>query len=482
MDDRLMYRNEFYVDGGWAAPAGTEHLDIVSPSSEQVVGGVPVATNEDIDRAVAAARRAFEGPWARMARADRAAVLGAAAEQLRKREADLIGVQVDEMGIPVSSARGQCSILPPVLDYYADLATSYAFERDEVIGSSVATVVRDPVGVVGAITPWNGPTVLSIWKIGPALAAGCTVVLKPPPESPLSPLVLAEVFDEAGVPAGVVNIVPGGREVGEHLVTHPGTDKIAFTGSTAAGKRIMSLCGNQVKRVSLELGGKSAVIFLADTDLDTVMPRFVRGAMHNSGQVCAMQSRVLVQRDQYDDAVELAAATAATFTIGDPHDPETVIGPLVAKRQQDRVLGYIQIAADEGAKVVTGGKRPAHMEKGWYVEPTVLAGVNNTMRVAREEIFGPVLSFIPFSDEEEAISIANDTSYGLAGGVWSGDQDRAMAVARRLRAGNLTVNGGLAPQPRTPFGGFKESGLGRELGPEGLEAYLEAKTIAYPPG
>ena len=414
-------------------------------------------------------------------RADRGAVLGAAAEQLRKREADLIGVQVDEMGIPVSSARGQCSILPPVLDYYADLATSYAFERDEVIGSSVAAVVRDPVGVVGAITPWNGPTVLSIWKIGPALAAGCTVVLKPPPESPLSPLVLAEVFDEAGVPAGVVNIVPGGREVGEHLVTHPGTDKIAFTGSTAAGKRIMSLCGNQVKRVSLELGGKSAVIFLADTDLDTVMPRFVRGAIHNSGQVCAMQSRVLVQRDQYDDAVELAAATAATFTIGDPHDPETVIGPLVAKRQQDRVLGYIQIAADEGAKVVTGGKRPAHMEKGWYVEPTVLAGVNNGMRVAREEIFGPVLSFIPFSDEEEAISIANDTSYGLAGGVWSSDQDRAMAVARRLRAGNLTVNGGLAPQPRTPFGGFKESGLGRELGPEGLEAYLEVKTIAYPP-
>ncbi len=481
MDDRLMYRNEFYVDGGWMGPAGTEHLDIVSPSSEQVVGGVPVAVNEDIDRAVAAARRAFEGPWARMSRADRGAVLGAAAEQLRKREADLIGVQVDEMGIPVSSARGQCSILPPVLDYYADLATSYAFERDEVIGSSVAAVVRDPVGVVGAITPWNGPTVLSIWKIGPALAAGCTVVLKPPPESPLSPLVLAEVFDEAGVPAGVVNIVPGGREVGEHLVTHPGTDKIAFTGSTAAGKRIMSLCGNQVKRVSLELGGKSAVIFLADTDLDTVMPRFVRGAIHNSGQVCAMQSRVLVQRDQYDDAVELAAATAATFTIGDPHDPETVIGPLVAKRQQDRVLGYIQIAADEGAKVVTGGKRPAHMEKGWYVEPTVLAGVNNGMRVAREEIFGPVLSFIPFSDEEEAISIANDTSYGLAGGVWSSDQDRAMAVARRLRAGNLTVNGGLAPQPRTPFGGFKESGLGRELGPEGLEAYLEVKTIAYPP-
>jgi aldehyde dehydrogenase (NAD+) len=480
MDDRLMYRKTFYIDGEWVPGAGPDYLEIVSPSTEEIVGGVPVAIGQDIDRAVTAARKAFEGPWSAMPGAERCEILMAAAGEFRKRQPDLVGTQVAEMGIPVSGAGGQCSSVPPVLEYYADLARTYAFEREEVVGSAAATVVQDPVGVVGAITPWNGPTVLSTWKIAPALAAGCTVVLKPPPESPLSQLVLAEVFEAAGVPAGVLNVVPGGREAGEHLVRHRGTDKIAFTGSTAAGKRIMSACSDQVKRVSLELGGKSAMIICPDIDFATIIPAFTRGAMRNSGQVCAMPSRALVHRSRYDEAVELAAATAAELRIGDPHDPDTEIGPLVAKRQQDRVLGYVQIAIDEGARVVTGGKRPAGMRKGWYVEPTVLANVDNNMRVAQEEIFGPVVSFIPFDDDDHAVAIANDSVYGLGGGVWSADIDHAKAIARRLRTGTINVNGGAPPHPRVPYGGFKESGLGRELGVEGLEMYLEPKTIAYP--
>jgi aldehyde dehydrogenase (NAD+) len=482
MTDRLMYRQEFYIDGKWAPPAGDERLDVVSPSTEEVVGQVPVALDEDIDRAVAAARRAFDqGPWPRMSPGERAEVLDAVAEVLHKRAPDLVGVQVDEMGIPVMSAIAQSSLLAPVFEYYADLARTYEFERHAQAGSAAAVVLREPVGVVGAITPWNGPTVLSTWKIAPSLAAGCTVVLKPPPESPLSPLVLAEILDEAGVPAGVVNVVPGGREVGQHLVTHRGTDKIAFTGSTAAGKRIMSLCGELVKRVSLELGGKSATIILGDTDMASVVPRLVRGAMHNAGQVCAMQSRVLVERSRYDEAVELAADTVSQVKVGDPHEFDTVVGPLVAERQRDRVEGYIRLGIEAGARLVAGGQRPAHLPKGWYVSPTVLGDVDNGMRVAREEIFGPVLSFIPFEDDEDAVAIANDSPYGLAGGVWSRDHDRAFALARRVRTGSVSVNGGMAPQPLVPFGGFKESGLGRELGPEGLESFLEPKTISYPP-
>ncbi|MBO0856231.1 MAG: aldehyde dehydrogenase family protein, partial [Nocardia sp.] len=336
MDERLMHRGEFYIDGGWVAPASTERLDVISPWNEQLVGSAPVSTDTDIDRAVDAARKAFTGPWSRTSRADRAALLLAIVEETRKREEDLINVMTDEMGLPISSGYMHAAMWAPVYEFYADLAKNYAFERDEVTGPMAAKVVQDPVGVVGAITPWNGPLTLAIWKIAPALAAGCTVVLKPPPESPLSPLVLAEVFHEAGVPAGVINIVPGDRQVGEHLVTHPGIDKIAFTGSTAAGKRIMSLCGDQIKRVSLELGGKSAAIFLDDADIAALMPQYMHQVMLNSGQVCAMHSRALVPKQFYNDAVEQAAAIAQTLKVGDPHDKDIVIGPLVAKRQQDR--------------------------------------------------------------------------------------------------------------------------------------------------
>jgi acyl-CoA reductase-like NAD-dependent aldehyde dehydrogenase len=333
---------------------------------------------------------------------------------------------------------------------------------------------------VAAIVPWNAPVTLAAWKAAPALAAGCTVVIKPPPEAPLSGFILAEALAEAGVPDGAVNVLPGGREAGEHLVTHPGIDKVAFTGSTEAGKRIMARCAERVTRVSLELGGKSAAIVCDDADLAVAIPRIVGGGMHLSGQVCGAHTRILVSRDRYGEAVEMAGAAAAAVPYGDPFDPATVVGPLVAERQRERVEGYIASAVAEGARVVTGGTRPAHLPRGWYVPPTILAGVHNGMRVAREEIFGPVLSFIPFDGEDDAVRIANDSRYGLSGGVWTGDDARGVDLARQMRTGSVAVNGSYPPFPLVPFGGLKESGIGRELGPEGLTAYLEPRSIGLP--
>ena len=348
MDDRLMYRRKLYIGGRWVPPASTERFGVISPSTEEVVGEVPVTTDADIDGAVEAARTAFDdGPWPRMAPIERADVLARAAELLRKREADIAGVTVDEMGCAISQApMAQTGLVARVFDYYAELIRTFPFERRVVAGDRAALVTNEPVGVVAAIVPWNAPVTLAAWKTAPALAAGSTVVIKPPPEAPLSNFILAEALDEAGVPAGVVNVVPGGREVGEHLVTHPGTDKVAFTGSTAAGKRIMSLCGEQVRPVSLELGGKSAAIALDDADLATVVPRVVGGAMHLSGQVCGAHTRLLVPRSQYAEALDAAAAAASAIPYGDPHDPATVVGPLVAERQRARVEGYIQLAVE----------------------------------------------------------------------------------------------------------------------------------------
>jgi acyl-CoA reductase-like NAD-dependent aldehyde dehydrogenase len=477
-----MYRREFYIAGSWAQPAGSDRLGVISPSTEEVVGEVPVATPADIDRAVAAARAAFDdGPWPRMTPAGRAEVLARAAGVLRKREAEIAGVTVDEMGCAISQApRAQTGMVAALFGYYANLIRTFEFEREVVAGERAGLVTNEPVGVVAAIIPWNAPVTLASWKAAPALAAGCTVVIKPPPEAPLSNFILAEALAEAGVPPGVVNVVPAGREVGEHLVTHPGTDKIAFTGSTAAGKHIMSLCGDQVKRVSLELGGKSAAIVLDDADLASVVPVLVGGAMHLSGQVCGAHTRVLVARSRYAEAVECAAAAASGVVVGDPHDPSTLVGPLVASRQRERVESYISLAVAAGARIAAGGVRPAHLTKGWYVAPTILADVDNSMRVAREEIFGPVLCLIPYDDDVDAIHIANDSPYGLAGGVWSADAARALQVARRLRTGSIAINGSYPPFPLVPFGGFKESGLGRELGTEGLQSFLEPRSIGLP--
>ncbi|MBE1537111.1 aldehyde dehydrogenase [Actinomadura algeriensis] len=479
VEDRLMHRREFFIGGGWRAPAGGDRLGVVSPSTEEVVGEVPVATTTDVDRAVDAARTAFEdGPWPRASPAGRAEVLARAAEALRGRERDIAEITVEEMGCAIGqAAKAQTGMVAALFDHYANLVRDFAFEREVTAGDRVGLVTNEPVGVVAAIVPWNAPVTLAAWKVAPALAAGCTVVLKPPPEAPLSNFVLAEALAEAGVPDGVVSVVPGDREVGEHLVTHPETDKVAFTGSTAAGKRIMSLCGERVTRVSLELGGKSAAIVLDDADVPDVMPRLVGAAMHLSGQVCGAHTRVLLPRSRYAEAVEAAAAAAKAVPVGDPHDPATLVGPLVAERQRDRVEGYIALAVEAGARVAAGGGRPARLPKGWYVEPTILADVDNSMRVAREEIFGPVLCLIPYDDDDDAVRIANDSPYGLAGGVWTGDARRALRVARRIRTGSVSINGSAPPFPAVPFGGFKESGLGRELGPEGLRSFLEPRSI-----
>jgi acyl-CoA reductase-like NAD-dependent aldehyde dehydrogenase len=483
VDDRLLHRKEFYIGGRWAKPAGTEMFGVISPSTEEVVGEVPLAVDEDIDRAVGAAASAFEtGEWPHMAPQERAEILQRAAELVQKRSSDIAEVTTEEMGCAASqSPQAQTGLVGPVFNYYAGLIRSFEFERTVTTGDRGGLVTMEPVGVVAAIVPWNAPVTIAAWKVAPALAAGCTVVLKPPPEAPLSNFILAEALEEAGLPAGVFNVVPGGREVGEHLVVHPATDKVAFTGSTAAGKRIMSLCGETVKRVSLELGGKSAAIILDDADLGTVVPRIVHGGMHLSGQVCGAHTRVLVPAACHDDAVELAATTAAHLKVGDPHDPETIVGPLVADRQRARVERYIALAQEEGAKVAAGGGRPPHLPRGWYVEPTILAGVDNFSRVAQEEIFGPVLSFIAYDGEDDAVALANASRYGLSGGVWSADDERGLRVARRVRTGSIAVNGSYPPFPLVPFGGFKESGLGRELGPEGLINFLEPRSIGLPP-
>ncbi len=478
-----MRRRRFFIGGDWVPAAKDETVAVISPSTEEVVGEVPLASPEDIDRAVDAARAAFEaGEWPRMDPHDRARVLARAAERLRDRTHDIVEVTTDEMGCAISQApAAQTGLVGPVFDYYAQLLETFEFERTVTTADRASVVTSLPVGVVAAIIPWNAPVTLASWKAAPALAAGCTVVLKPAPEAPLSNFILAEALADAGVPPGVVNVVPAGREVGEHLVTHPGTDKVAFTGSTAAGKRIMSLCGDQMKRVSLELGGKSAAVVLDDADLSSVIPRVVGGGMHLSGQVCGAHTRVLVPRSRYDEAVEIAVVAAGAIAVGDPHDPATVVGPLVAERQRARVEGYIALAVEEGARVAGGGTRPAHLPKGWYVSPTILADVSNHMRVAREEIFGPVLCFIPHDGDDDALRLANDSSYGLAGGVWSADPGRALGVARRLRTGSAAVNGHYPPFPIVPFGGFKESGMGRELGPEGLSNFLEPRSIGLPP-
>jgi acyl-CoA reductase-like NAD-dependent aldehyde dehydrogenase len=484
VDAQLLDRPAFFVGGRWVQPAASDRFGVVSPSTEEVVGHVPLAEPADIDRAVAAARRAFdEGPWPQTPPAERAAVLRRAAEALRARSDDIARVTATEMGCAISQApQAQTGMVGRVFDYYADLLGTFELERTVLTADRAGIVVHDPVGVVAAIVPWNAPVTLAAWKTAPALAAGCTVVLKPPPEAPLSGFVFAEALAVAGVPDGVVNVVPGGREAGEHLVAHPGVDKVAFTGSTDAGKRIMARCAERITRVSLELGGKSAAIVCDDADLAVAIPRIVGGGMHLSGQVCGAHTRILVTRSRYAEAVKAAGAVAESVPYGDPFDPKTVVGPLVAERQRDRVEGYIASAVAEGAEIVTGGTRPAHLPRGWYVPPTILAGVDNGMRVAREEIFGPVLSFIPVDDEDDAVRVANDSRYGLSGGVWTGDPARGLALARRMRTGSVAVNGSYPPFPLVPFGGLKESGLGRELGPEGLLGYLEPRSIGVPPG
>ena len=473
-------QDKLFIDGQWVAPAGTGTIEVIEAHTEELLGTAPDGTTADIDRAVAAARKAFdEGPWPQTSPAERAEVMAKLSGLLQARYQEIAELITRENGSPISwSIMGQVFAATMVLDYYTNLAKTFAFEEERQGALGQILVRREPVGVVGGIVPWNVPLFVTMLKLAPSLASGSTMVLKPAPETALDAYLLAECVQEAGVPAGVLNIVAAGREVGEHLVTHPDIDKISFTGSTAAGRRIASLCGERLRRCTLELGGKSAAIVLDDADLEANIDNLlVGGSFMNNGQACVAQTRVLASRGNYDRVVDALVERARTLKVGNPMEQDTEIGPLVAKRQQDRVLGYINKGQEEGAKVAIGGGVPADQPKGWFIEPTVFVNVDNKMTIAQEEIFGPVVVVIPFDDVDDAVRIANDSPYGLAGSVWTKDGAAGLDVARRVRTGTFGING-MGMDFGGPFGGFKSSGIGRELGPEGLNGYLESKNIA----
>jgi len=463
-----------YIDGGWVAPAGQETIDVVNPATEEVIATIPAGTPADVDVAVAAARRAFQD-WAATNPEERAKYLLALHEALSARQEEVARTISAEMGAPTKLAIAVQTGLPlGVLKSYAELLSAYSFE--EQVGNSL--VVREPIGVVAAITPWNYPLHQVVAKLAPALAAGCTFVLKPSEVAPLSAFLLAELVDEIGLPAGVFNLVTGtGPVVGEALAAHPDVDMVSFTGSTRAGKRVSELAAGTVKRVALELGGKSANVLLADADLPKAVKVGVANAFLNSGQTCTAWTRMIVPAEHYEEAVSLAAAAAEAMPVGPPDADGTKLGPVASAAQRDRVRAYIELGVAEGARLVTGGAEPPDgLASGYYVRPTVFAGVRPDMTIAQEEIFGPVLAIIPYADEDEALEIANDSIYGLAGGVWSADRNRAVAFARRMRTGQVDVNGGRF-NPLAPFGGYKQSGNGRELGRFGLEEFLETKAL-----
>lgn len=474
--------DKVFIGGEFVAPSGTATIDVINASTEEIAGRTPEASTADIDRAVAAARLAFDsGPWSRTSTLERADVLQRLSKAIQARYQEFAEVISTETGCPVTnSIMMQVFSSTMVFDYYGGMVGDFPFEesRQGILGPLL--VRREPVGVVGAIVPWNVPLFVSALKIAPALAAGCTVVLKPSPETALDCYLLAEVVQEVGLPAGVLNIVTAGREVSEHLVTHPGVDKISFTGSGAAGRHVAALCAQDLRRVTLELGGKSAAVVLEDADLDTSLSHVVSNGLMNNGQACIAQTRILAPRSRYDEVVEALAAKVAALKVGDALDTSTEIGPLVANRQRERVLGYIEKGKSEGARVVTGGGRPADQARGWFVSPTVFADVDNQMTIAQEEIFGPVLSVIAYDGPGDAVRIANDTTYGLSGAVYGNDVAQATDIARRLRTGTVAVNNMSPMDFAAPFGGFKQSGIGRELGPEGLQGFLEYKTITLP--
>jgi aldehyde dehydrogenase (NAD+) len=476
-------KDRFYIGGRWVGPAGSGTLDVVSPYSEEVIGRVPQATAADLDAAVAAAREALDaGPWPRMPASERADMISALSQEIMARSQEIADLITAEMGSPASwSVIGQALAANMVLDAFAEVARSFPFEerRAGIMGASL--VRRAPVGVAACIVPWNVPLFLACMKLGAAMAAGVPVVLKPAPETPLDAYVLAEMVEKIGLPPGVLNVVPADREVGEHLVRHPGIDKVSFTGSTAAGRRIAAICGEQLKRCTLELGGKSAAIVLDDVDLNAALPSLMGNAIINNGQACLSQTRILAPRSRYGEIVDAVATAVRGMKVGDPADPTVQIGPVVSRRQQERVNGYIALGAQEGARAVVGGGTSSPFARGWFVEPTVFADVDNRMRIAREEIFGPVLCVIPYEGQDEAVRIANDSEYGLSGSVWTKDPVRGVEVARGVRTGSYGVNSMATMDLKNPFGGFKGSGIGRECGPEGIEAFCEVQTIVLPP-
>jgi acyl-CoA reductase-like NAD-dependent aldehyde dehydrogenase len=470
----LQVKDKIFIGGEWVEPSGADPIEVVNPTTEEVLGTIPGCTPVDADRAVAAARDAFES-WSQTSREERARYIAAIAQGLNERGDEIAATITQELGMPLKLSRiiqvglpaSQFASMPKLMEEVA---------WEEEIGNS--RVLREPVGVLGAITPWNYPLNQIAAKVAPALAAGCTVVLKPSEVTPLNAFLLAEVVEAAGLPAGVFNLVTGtGPVVGEAIAAHPGVDMVSFTGSTRAGRRVSELAAATVKPVAMELGGKSPNLILDDADLERAVPDGVAKCFLNSGQTCSALTRMLVPRQRLAEAEELAKGAAETFTPGDPFEPSTRLGPLVSDVQRERVRGYIEKGVEEGARLITGGAEPPEgLERGFFVRPTVFSEVEAEMTVGQEEIFGPVLVIQPYEGEDDAVRIANSTEYGLAGGVWSADSERAVAVARRIRTGQIEINGG-AFNPLAPFGGYGQSGHGRENGRYGIEELLQVKSL-----
>jgi betaine-aldehyde dehydrogenase len=470
----MKVHDKLFINGDWVTPAGKGSIDVINAGTEEVMGSIPEGNADDADRAVKAARAAFES-WSQLPAATRGDFLQKISAGLAARADELAKLVACEVGMPLPMSRAIQAGLPTMnFGVYAKLAVEHPLE--EQVGNSL--VVKEPVGVVGCITPWNYPLHQIAAKVAPALAAGCTVVLKPSEVAPLNAFLLAEVVQSVGLPPGVFNLVSGyGPVVGEALAAHPGVDMISFTGSTRAGRRVSEVGAQTIKRVHLELGGKSASVVLDDADFDKAVARTVGACYMNSGQTCSAHTRLLVPKARMAEAAAIAKKAAEAFTLGDPLEGKGRLGPLISKVQQDRVRGFIRKGVEEGATLVTGGaEQPEGLPKGYYVKPTVFADVKPGMTIEQEEIFGPVLSIIGYEDEADAIRIANDTIYGLAGGVWSGDAERAKRVARKLRTGQVDINGG-AFNLFAPFGGYKQSGNGRELGKFGLDEFMETKSM-----
>ncbi len=480
-DASIEVHDKLFVGGQWVDPHGRGLLEVMSPNTEMVIGRVPDVTVEDIDVAVEAARAAREGAWPGLSPRERAAGLSQLSKAITESGEEIARCISAENGCPIGSSLAvQVLSATMALDKLAELVAThpYAEDRTGVLGNTVR-VRRAPVGVVAAVVPWNVPLFLAMTKLAPALAAGCPVIVKLSSTTPLDGYLLAEAVGAADLPAGLVSILAARPEVGEHLVRHPDIDKVSFTGSTAVGRRIATICADPIKRVSLELGGKSAAIILDDADIEAHLPALIDSAFMNNGQMCGAQTRILVSRRRHDELVEGLVSAIGSIRVGDSLDPDTDLGPLANARQRDRVKRYLDSGHEEGARAVIGGHAMQH-RPGFFVEPTVFDHVENSMRIAREEIFGPVLCVIPYADEDDAVALANDSPYGLCGSVWTSDVDHAAEVAARVETGCVTINSAVLLDFGAPFGGFKQSGIGRELGPEGLDEYVEFQSIIRP--
>jgi aldehyde dehydrogenase (NAD+) len=481
MTDLLTDHDTHFIGGEWVASASAERITVVNPATEEVIASVPSASTDDVDRAVAAARRALvSGPWAELDLAGRIAIVRRLRELFVAHSEEFAQLVTAQMGCPITQSRTIQVVNPiRILDSYVDVAETFPFRAIRASEFGRALVIRKPVGVVAAVSPWNVPASMTVQKSVPALLAGCTVVLKPAPETPLAARLYAQLAEEAGVPPGVINVVTADRDASEYLVSHPDVAKVTFTGSTVAGKRIAELCGRDLRRVTLELGGKSAAVILDDADLDHAVASLRMGSFRNSGQVCSLKTRIIVPRRRKDEFIERFVAMTDSLRVGDPLDEATEIGPMVSSRQRNRIEDYIQAGNSAGAKLLRGGGRPAGFDRGWFVEPTVFSDVDPDSVIAQEEIFGPVVSIIDYDSVDEAVAIANNSPYGLGGSVLTTDVEHGLTVAGRIHTGTVELNG--SPTGFTaPMGGVKSSGIGREFGPEGLEPFLETMSIGLP--